>query len=76
LVDLGIAAVRFADTDGAVITFDFDNRAQRITRMQAIGAAQGRIGDSDRMDTKVGNAHNSSGDTGLGEINQFRHTFY
>ncbi len=52
-----IAAVGFGNTDQAGIGFQLDNRAQGEGSMPAIGAAQRRIGDGDRMENQISNSH-------------------
>jgi hypothetical protein len=52
----GIAAVGLGDARDAVRAHELEDRAQGVRRVQAVGAAQRRVGHRDRVDAEVGDA--------------------
>ena len=49
-----VAAVRLAEPDEPAVADQLEDRAERVGLVQAVGAAQRRIGDGDRVDAQIG----------------------
>ena len=55
--ELRVAAVGFTDAGEPVRRAQFEYRSQRVGGVQAVGTAEWRVGDRDRVDPKLGDDH-------------------
>ena len=68
-VGRALPAIGLGDADNAVLALQFHDVAQRIRRMQPVGAAQGRVGDRNRMHSQVFDFHGTKPIVGIAPAN-------
>src|SRR5437868_10956323 len=52
-----VSTMGLANPNDPIFALQFQNGSERIRRMQAIGTAKRRVGDSDGVDAHVNNSH-------------------